>query len=62
VFGRAVRSLRRKFDRTKKEVNCAACRRAKKMPGAKPGEVQQGGEEDVQLSVIAFTDQIWFIF
>jgi len=34
----------------------------KKMPGAKPGEVQQGGEEDVQLSVIAFTDQIWFIF
>jgi hypothetical protein len=32
------------------------------MPGAKPGEVQQGGEEDAQLSIIAFTDEIWINF
>jgi len=30
----------------------------KKKPGAKPGEVQQGGEEDAHQSIIAFTDEI----
>jgi len=29
----------------------------KKMPGARPGEVQQGGESDERISIFAFKDR-----